>query len=410
MGMSRTLRRKDLALLCVGSILLGALAGCLPQTGAQTAPDTVKVGAVVPLTGRYGSLGDQVRNGYELAVEAINRDGGVNVRQFGKKVPLDLRLLDDESDPTKTVQREESLAGENVVAYLGGAGSDMHAAAAPIAEKNKTPYLGIAFALNSIHQQGLKYLFSPFPKSPGIATMTFDMMDSLNPKPTRVAILAERTDWGAEMRDLWRREAQPRGYQIVADEEYAPGSQDFSSQILAARNGNAEAVLALPTPPDGMAIMRQMKELDANARFYFFIRAPDGGVWGQNLGRDGDFVINAPGWSADLRFPAVEQIRENHQTKYNKPADALVGAAYACVEILANAIERAGRLDRDAIRDSIASTDMMTAAGPVKFNADGTGQVIVVANQWQNGRQVLVWPREQAAAPIAYPAPAWRER
>ncbi len=401
--------RRNLALISVLILAASSLTGCLTQTGAQ-APDTIKVGAVVPLTGRYGSLGEQVRNGYEFAVDAINRDGGVNVRQFGKKIPLELRLLDDESDPTKTVQRQESLAAENIVAYLGGAGSDLHAAAAPIAEKNKTPYLGIAFALYSIHQQRLKYLFSPFPKSPALAKMTFDMMDSLNPKPTRVAIFAERTDWGAELKDLWKKEAQPRGYQIVADEEYAPGSQDFSSQILNARNNGAQALLSLPTPPDGMAIMRQLKELDANIGFHFMIRAPDGSVWAQNLQRDGDYVIQAPGWSTDLKFQGVAEVLQAHQAKYNKPADALVGVAYSCIQILANAIERAGRLDKDAIRDNIASTDMTTVDGPVKFNPDGTGQVIGVANQWQNGRQVLVWPREQAVGQIQYPAPNWSAR
>src|SRR5436190_1089787 len=155
--MSRRLTRRPLLVLAILTLAGSTLAGCLPQTGAQ-APESIKVGAVVPLTGRYGSLGEQVKNGYELAVDAINRDGGVNVRQFGKKIPLELRLLDDESDATKTVQRQESLAAEGVVAYLGGAGSDLHAAAAPIAEKNKTPYLGVAFALYSIHQQGLTYL------------------------------------------------------------------------------------------------------------------------------------------------------------------------------------------------------------------------------------------------------------
>jgi len=409
--MTTTLRMATTFSVVAMAGVLATLAGCLPQMGAPAAaPDSIKIGAVVPLTGRFGALGDQVRNGYELAVDDINRGGGVNLRQFGKKVPLELRMLDDESDPTKTVQRMEAVFAEGIAAYLGGAGSDLHAAAAPIAEKNKTAYLGVGFALYQIHQRGLKYLFSPFPKSPGLAKMTFDIMDSLSPKPTRVAIFAERTDWGVELRDLWKREAQARGYQVVADEEYAVGSQDFSSQVLAARNGGAEALLALPTPPDGLAIVRQMKELDANARFYLLIRAPDGLAWSQNLGRDGDYAILAPGWSPDLKFPGVEQLKQGHQAKYNKTPEALTGGAYASVQILANALERAGGLDRDVIRDNVASTDMMTVAGPVKFNADGTGQVLHVANQWQDGRQVLVWPRDQAAVPLAYPAPSWRER
>jgi len=400
---------RGLVLMAVASLVL---IGCGIRSGTASgpAPNTIKIGAVVPITGRYASLGEQVKNGYELAFDDINKGGGVTVKDYGKKIPLELKLLDDESDPTKTVQQLEAHYSDNVLAYLGGAGSDLHAAAAAIAEKNKVPYLGVAFALYDIHQKGFKYLFSPFPKSPALAKTSFDMMDGLSPKPTRVAIFAENTDWGAEMDGLWKKEAQARGYQIVADEQYAVGAPDFSPMILAAKNANADAVLALPSPPDGMAIFKQMKELDFNANFYFFIRSADGQVWSQNLGKDGDYVVIAPGWSPQLKFPGVAQIVQEHQDRYNKPADALVGAAYSAVQVLANSIERAGRLDRDALRDALASTDMMTAEGPVKFNPDGTGQVITIANQWQNGTQMLVWPKENAAAPLQYPAPPWNQR
>ena len=126
----------------------------------------VEIGAVVPLTGRYAALGAQIRAGYEIAVEQVNASGGVSLG--GKKMPLELVMMDDESDPTKTVARLETLTTQGVVAYLGGAGSDLHAAAASIGDKNKIPYLGVAFALHSIHKQGLRYLFSPFPKSPDL--------------------------------------------------------------------------------------------------------------------------------------------------------------------------------------------------------------------------------------------------
>src|SRR5512139_3635755 len=183
-------------------------------------PEAIKVGVVVPLTGRYAAGGDQVRNGYELAAEDINKAGGVEV--MGTKIPLELVIRDDESDPTKTVQQMESLySDDKVVAYLGGFGSDLHAAAASIAEKNKVPYLGVAFSLYKIHQQGYKYLFSPFPKSPSLAKATFDIFDTLNPKPVKIAIFAETTDWGAELSDYWRKEAQARGYQLAVDEKYA---------------------------------------------------------------------------------------------------------------------------------------------------------------------------------------------
>jgi branched-chain amino acid transport system substrate-binding protein len=375
------------------------------------APETIKIGAVVPITGRYASLGEQVKNGYELAFDDINKGGGVTVKEFGKKIKLELKLLDDESDATKTVQRLETHASDGVLAYLGGAGSDLHAAAAGTAEKNKTPYLGIGFALYSVHQKGYKFLFSPFPKSPTLVKSSFDMMDSLSPKPTKVAIFAEKTDWGAEMRDLWKKEAQSRDYEVVADEEYAPGSKDFAPMILKAKSGNADAALGLPNPPDGMAIFKQMKELDFNAKFYYFVRAPDSPAWRQALNKDGDYVILGPGWSPFLKFPGVEDMKKQHQERYGKGADAVTGSAYAAVQVLANSIERSAKLDRDALRDAIAATDLQnTLIGPVKFNPDGTGQVITIANQWQDGEQVLIWPKEQAAKPIAYPAKPWNQR
>src|SRR5882724_1747913 len=171
----------------------------------NSSAQTVKVGAVVPLTGRYAALGGQVKTGYEIGVQHINAADGVTVG--GKKLQIELSMLDDESDPTKTVARMETLASQGVVAYLGGAGSDLHAAAASIADKNKIPYLGIAFALNGIHKQGLRYLFSPFPKSPDLAKETFVLLDASIPaaqRPTKVALFLERTDWGKEMGSLWK--------------------------------------------------------------------------------------------------------------------------------------------------------------------------------------------------------------
>jgi branched-chain amino acid transport system substrate-binding protein len=372
---------------------------------------TIKVGAVVPLTGRYAALGAQVRAGYEIAVQQLNAAGGVTVG--GKKMPIELTLLDDESDPTKTVARLETLATQGVVAYLGGAGSDLHAAAASIGDKNKIPYLGIAFALNSIHKQGLRYLFSPFPKSPDLAKETFVLLDGSIPaaqRPTKVALFLERTDWGKEMGSAWESFAKQNGYQVVASGEYAPGAKDFAELILKAKSAGAEAVFALPSPPDGMTIVKQMKELDFNPKAVVFIRAADPPVWSQNLGKDGDYFLLSPGWHFAARYPKVTEVNEAHQKRLSRPADPLVGPAYACVQILADAITRAGSLDREKIRDAIATTNMMTVVGPVRFRPDGTGEVKVFFQQWLKGKQELIWPKEFATASFAYPAPPFSQR
>jgi branched-chain amino acid transport system substrate-binding protein len=390
---------------------IGSPLGCAAPSA--TAPESIKIGAVVPTSGRYAAGGAQVKAGYEIAVDDINKAGGIFVKEYGKSIPIELKLLDDESDPSKTVSRLETLnSADKVVAYLGGFGSDIHAAGAALADKNKVPYLGVAFALWDIHQKGYKYLFSPFNKSPDLARSTFEIANSLpkEQRPTKYAIFQEKTDWGIEMAREWKKNAAGFGFQIAVHEEYAPGAKDFSDIILKAKSAGADAVLALPSPPDGMAIFKQMKELGFNAKYYYFVRAPDAVGWSQNLGKDGDFVVMAPGWHYGVNYPGVKELNEKHQAQFGRPADVIVGPAYACVQILAEGIKKAGKLDREAIRNAISETSMNTVAGPVAFRTDGTGIVQTFAVQWQNGQQELVWPKEMSTKPFAFPAKAWNER
>lgn len=382
-----------------------------PSGGQATSGEPIRIGAVVPLTGRYAALGNQVRPGYEIAVEDINAQGGVLVG--GQRRPLELRLYDDESDPAKTVQRLETLAAsDKVVAYLGGAGSDLHAAGAAIGDKNRLPYLGIAFGLLQIHQRGLKYLFSPFPKSPDMARAGLELAASAGAdKPTRYAIFVEKTDWGLEMGQFYRQEVERQGGQVVFQEEYAPGAKDLSDLILKAKSANAEALLGGPNPPDGITIIRQMKELDWNPKYIMLIRAPDNPQWGESLGKDGDYVTHIAGWHHAFKAPGVAELNAKYQARFGRPADVLTGPAYACVQILADAIQRAGKVDGESIRNALAATDLPnTVIGPVKFNADGTGVVITPVTQWQNGKSELVWPRDQASAPFLYPAVPFSQR
>jgi branched-chain amino acid transport system substrate-binding protein len=384
----------------------------VPQATEVTypeAPEFIEVGASIPLTGKFGSLGSQVKVGYDYAIADINADGGVFVSEYGKKIPLRLTAYDDESDPTKAVSNLEKVFTENsVVAYLGGAASGMHAATTAIAEKNKVPYLGVSFAWWNIHQRGYKYLFSPFPKSPDQARDVFKALNELIPadqKPTKIAIFQEKTDWGNELGGLFKSDAGPAGYSVVYYSEYASGTTDFSTLILEAQAAGAEMLLGMPSTPDGIAIVKQMAELGWKPKFVMLVRAPDASTWGETTGTAGDFVTMFAGWHSGENFPGVEEINAKHQADFGRPADILVGPAYSCVQILADAIERAGTLDRDAIRDAIADTDMETVMGPVTFNGDGTGNVLNPLVQWQNGKMELVWPVDQKTTDFVYPIP-----
>ena len=135
------------------------------------------------------------------------------------------------------------------------------------------------------------------------------------------------------------------------------------------------------------------------------VRGPDAATWGEATGEPGNDVAFFPGWHNSETFPGITELNAKSQTDFGRPADVLVGPAYACVQILASAVEKAGTLDRDAIRDAMAATKLDTVIGPVTFNGDGTGNVLNPLVQWQDGKMQLIWPRDQKSADFVYPAP-----
>ena len=379
---------------------------------ATSPPKAITVGAAVSLTGGFASGGLESKFGYEQAAADINKGGGIYVKEFNKQIPLELIVEDDESDSTKCVARLEKMHSvDKVVAYLGPYGSTLCAAAAGIAEKNKVPILAVSFSLLAPHQQGYKYLFSPFVKTDTGLEAIFATIDTM-PKaqrPSKVAIFAEKTDWGEELIRLSPDVAKKRGYTIVTDKSYAVGTKDFSSLIIAAKSADAEIVVGVPTPPDGIAIMRQIKELDYNPKVVIFWRAAGTPLWPANLKQDGDYVGYVSNWDHNFKYPGCLELVAAYKAKHNKLPSVTVGVTYSCVQILADAIKRAGTLDKNKIRDAIAAADMTTVEGPVKFRADGVGITPVAIMQWQKGVSQVIYHEKFTTSPILV-MPKWNER
>jgi branched-chain amino acid transport system substrate-binding protein len=374
--------------------------------GDMTAPDAIYLGAVVPQTGPFAGGGAQVVRGYTYCIDIVNEAGGVYVAEYDTNLPLEMILRDDESDPNKTTAAMEELAGQDITVYLGGFASPVHAAGTAVAEKNQIPYLGVATALQALHEQGYQYYFSPFPKSPDIATSVFEMLNASIPegeRPTRVGIFAEATDWGEELGALWEEAAPQYGYEVVLHETYAPGTEDFTDIILKAQAADVEALLSLPTPPDGFNIYKQMGELGWKPPFSLVVRAADVPTW-NDLGDVGDGVVLSAGWHPGLGYPGIDAINQRHIEEEGRPADPIVGSSCSLIQIVADAIERAGTLDHQAVRDALAATDMMTVAGPVVFRDDGTAPIDNPLSQRQGGTIVLVWPQVEGAGELLYPA------
>jgi len=135
------------------------------------------------------------------------------------------------------------------------------------------------------------------------------------------------------------------------------------------------------------------------------IRAADAPFW-THYGAIGDYVIVSIDWHPSLKWPGVEELNEMHQAKFEELTHPLAGDSYASIQIVADAIQRAGTLDRTKVRDAIATTDLMTVAGPVKFRADGSrSDRPLLLQQWQNGVMENIWPSDFITKPLVYPRP-----
>lgn len=400
-------------LALTGLVFTGTMGGSLEA--ATAGPETIKIGSVVAMSGAMAAGGKWVKQGYEIAVKHVNGSGGVMVKELGRKVPLELIFIDDETNPTKTASRMEKLYSvDQVDFFLGGFANALIIPQLAIAEKYRVPIVVTTIGSTAEFEKGYKYSFSPFMAEQDQVTTFLDVLDSV-PKAqraTKIAFFEIQEEWGVATGKYLKEKGSKRGYKIVAYEKYAMNATDFSSLITAAKAAGADALYTNPTPPQGIGIVKQMKELDWAPRFAYIMRAADVISWSKNLGKDGDYVCHSGGWDHHLKLPGVERFNTDYKAAYGNEPEPPAGSAYVCVQVLANAIERAGTLNRDKVRDAIATTNMPTIMGPMKFkpNGRGDGQYLQTMTQWQNGKDQLIWPRDQASAPLAYPMPPWNKR
>jgi branched-chain amino acid transport system substrate-binding protein len=398
---------------CLVALAVFACVFVEPLSGSAVfaAPDSLKIGAVVSLTGPDSNLGNQAKAGYEMAVEEFNKQGGVYVKELGKKVLLEVKVLDMESSSEKAVARMETLySSEKVHAYVG---TTFMAAGCGVAEKNRVPTIVIASAQQAIHERGLKYWFAAAGKNPDIAKVMMAILNTLpkENKPKTIAVFEEQTDFGLEISGLVQKEAAAHGYQVPVVKKYSMLTKDMSPLIQAAKAANAEVLFAPPIMPDGMTMIRQMKQLDYSPKGIVLIRGADDLSWAKALRADADYVMLSGGWHHAVSYPGVAELNGKYQAKFGRPADMQTGPAYASIQIIADAVQRAGSLDTAKIRDAIAASDMMTVAGPIKFRPNGTLVDPCDASiQWQNGKQELIWPVKFRTKELIYPMPSWSKR
>lgn len=403
----------------IGCCLLVLLVTMCLGNVSQAAPKSIKISSVIPLTGGFSSLGIPLNIAYEIITEEVNSEGGIFVKKYGKKLPVELKVLDDESKGQRTQAQLEYANSWGAVANLGGLGCSSFEMGTPICAKNKMAWIGPGCGGISPHETGNEWLFSVFEKTKTVGPMPFDMiLENPQEKPRKVALFEINQLDCAEAFDYMKPHMKKGGFKVVFHQKYPVGTKDFSAMISGAKNAGADILIAYPIPPEAPAILKQMKQLDFSPKVTYFIRAIQSTRLLPTIGEACNYVVGSTPWFTDFNFPGNDGFIKEFSKRFGKEPDPSAGPGYASAQVLFAAIEKAGTLDRKDIRDAIRATDMITVSGPVKFAANGEPVDKVLVNIQYIGKKPRMvyanpagkkFPKEVPISPFKY-QPKWSER
>jgi branched-chain amino acid transport system substrate-binding protein len=397
----------------LGMVLMAMALGlcCAPPAWAAPRGEIV-VGTQLPLTGAFSGAGREQKWAYEEAVKDVNATGGIFVKEYGKKVPVRLIVLDDESNPVKSARAVERLITIHKVDMLlsGFALNDGVIPACVAAEKYKKYYhASMTFVPSWLkHKFQWSTLFF-FDLEQGVA-VPFQLWNSLprGERPKKPALMVEDSPDGRVLAGLFQSVSQRYGYGFALTETLAMRGMDYSAQIQKAKAMGVDAILIFSSDTDCITFVRQMKKCNFSVGYFHGWKGTwSGNLW-KELGKDCQYILCDGFWSMEFPLPGAKELGERYLKRFGETSVS-VGCAYALAQILWQAIEKAGTLDGKKVRNAVLSSRFETVMGPVKYQSNGVATFMSTANQWIDGKQELVYPFKWAKATVK-PAPPWGER
>lgn len=376
------------------------------------ARDEIVIGAPISLTGPFAANGVEQRWAYELAIANVNANGGIFIKEAGKKLPVRLVVADDESEPGKVAAAMERLIKiDKVDLFLSTHSGPMNVAGAIVAEKYKKFYMITTCFPFMWSPQNFQWSALFFFTAASAAEVPFRIWNSLpeDQRPKNPALVSEDTPDGHGFGGAFKEFAKQYGYRFAVDEPWAVGAKDYSAHILKMKAANVDAILLFGSPTDSITLVRQMKELGLNMRYLHGWKGTWTGEFHDALGKDSNYIIADGFWSEDFPHPGAKELGERYFRQYNKHS-VTIGAFYANAQVLLEAIERAGTVDSAAVRNTIAGgTFKGTVIGDLVFDDKGLALIESTANQWFDGKQQLFYPPVEGGWTLRL-MPSWNER
>ncbi len=381
---------------------------------------SLSLGAAVSLTGKYSIDGQNTKEGYDLAVLRINELGGVRVGS--RLYKLKITYYDDESTSARGAQLVERLISQDGVQFLlGPYGSSLTKAIAPVTEKYRIPMIEANGADRSLFNNGYKYLFAVLNTSDHYLRSAIAVVEEQarkagkDPKSLKVAIVIENDDFAEDVRAGVIEEVNRYGMRVVVDEKLPPELNDMSSALTKVRALKPDVLIVSGHAKGAILAVRQVSEQRVNVGALALTQC-DAAQIVEKFGKAAEYALCATQWDRTLEykdrwFGSAEDYAQRFEREYKHPVTYGSAESSAAVLTFVDAIERAGSLDREKVRDAIARSDLMTFYGPVRFDATGKNAAKSMAlYQIQGGRYRVVAPAKWANSTAIYPAPDWDAR
>jgi branched-chain amino acid transport system substrate-binding protein len=368
---------------------------------AAGAADPVVVGEINPRSGPLAVQGTAIHQGIVVAVEEHNARGGVGGR------PVTLASRDDEGKPERALAAAEELVGrQRAVALAGGYVDTLVGPIGEVAERARVPYLATASLDERLTQKGNRYFFRVSSLAAYVGVMSGLVRDVL--RAEKVAILYSHTPGASQLARRQREGLERAGIRIVVFEPFAPGLSDFTPLLARVRDQGADVLISDTFFADHLLLVRQMAQSGVRVRAFL-------GAFGmefprviRELGLASEGLFGTTSWQPGVTLGGSEAesrvFIERYQKRFGSEPVPLSMHGYAAARALLTALGRlvgSGRpVTGEALREALAAVDVVTPLGRIRFDDKGDPlhyERVVV--QIQDGRHVVVYPRERATAP-----------
>jgi len=402
-------------------VLIGLLLGaaCSMSTTTQpppTGPDIV-IGIPNAATGDYNVEGPLTKQGYELWADWTNSQGGIEVQGVRHKV----RLIygDDQSKPLVSAQlAEQMLTTQGAQFLLGPYGSPPAGAVAAVAEKHRVPMVAPSAAARQVFMQGFHYTFGVLAPADQFPAAVLDWELAGNPKPASIAVLTADDPSSLLITQGTIDYATAKGIKVVYLQKYPAGTTNLYNLVQGAKATKPDIFFNSGHFLEAVAAHKAAKDLALDARVYSYAVGPGQPEFVQALGAVADFAVTGSPWDPAVKFkadygPTTAEFVSAFRKKYltDRPPGWVIADATAAGLALSMAMMHANSLDPEKVRAALASLDVNTFYGRLRFDAQGQNTFHnVLVEQVQNGQLKTIWPPELATAPALYPAPTWESR